>query len=53
VIGGLVPAARQKSRTLHLANKGIYYSFGVFDGDGQSFRNVDSNLAPAGRPAAA
>lgn len=34
---------------LPLANRGLYYSVGVFNGDGQNFRNVDDNFDVMGR----
>ncbi|HVU00118.1 MAG TPA: porin [Polyangiaceae bacterium] len=32
-----------------LPNKGLYYSLGLFDGDGQNFRNTDSKFDVMGR----
>jgi hypothetical protein len=42
-----VPSNKEIGAMLHglpLANKGLYYSLGVFNGDGLNFRNVDANL---------
>jgi hypothetical protein len=47
-----VPSNKEVGAMVHglpLANKGLYYSLGVFNGDGQNFRNVDSNLDVIGR----
>lgn len=47
-----VPANKEVGAMVHglpLANKGLYYSLGVFNGDGQNFRNVDKDLDVIGR----
>jgi hypothetical protein len=47
-----VPSNKEVGAMIHglpLASKGIYYSLGVFNGDGQNFRNVDANLDVLGR----
>jgi phosphate-selective porin OprO and OprP len=47
-----VPSNKEVGAMIHgqpLTNKGIYYSLGVFNGDGQNFRNVDTNLDFIGR----
>ena len=47
-----VPSNKEIGAMVHglpLANKGLYYSLGVFNGDGLNFRNVDANLDVIGR----
>ncbi|MFO0586787.1 MAG: porin [Polyangiaceae bacterium] len=42
-----IPSNKEVGMMVHglpLANKGLYYSVGVFNGDGQNFRNVDDNF---------
>lgn len=47
-----IPSNKEAGVMIHgmpLDNKGIYYSLGVFNGDGQNFRNVDNNFDVMGR----
>lgn len=47
-----VPSNKESGVMVHgmpLDNKGIYYSLGIFNGDGQNFRNVDNNVDVIGR----
>ena len=47
-----IPSNKEVGAMVHgmpLANKGIYYSAGVFNGDGQNFKNVDNNFDVMGR----
>ena len=47
-----VPSNKEIGAMVHglpLANKSVYYSLGVFNGDGLNFRNVDENLDFIGR----
>lgn len=47
-----IPSNKEVGAMVHgmpLSNKGIYYSAGVFNGDGQNFKNVDNNFDVMGR----
>jgi hypothetical protein len=47
-----VPSNKEVGAMVHglpLLNKGIYYSVGAFNGDGQNFKNVDNNFDLMGR----
>jgi phosphate-selective porin len=47
-----IPTNKEVGAMVHgmpLLNRGIYYSLGVFNGDGQNFKNVDKNFDFIGR----
>jgi hypothetical protein len=46
-----IPSNKESGAMVHglLPDQVAYYSFGIFNGDGQNFRNVDSNFDAMGR----
>ena len=46
-----IPSNKEQGAMLHgiLPNRGFYYSLGVFNGDGQNFRNADNKFDLMGR----